>query len=104
MNILPENLKKHGVQLEELIVYKTRLTPKKLDARPDAILFFSPTAVRSFFSLNELFPETAVFAMGTTTARALKENTGIPVIVSPEADKAYVLDMAMEYAGSHPII
>jgi len=104
MNILPENLKQHDVLLEELIVYDTRLTPEKLDARPDAILFFSPTAVRSFFSLNELFPETTVFAMGTTTARALKENTVIPVIVSPEADKVYVLEMAMEYAGSHPII
>jgi uroporphyrinogen-III synthase len=104
MNILPENLKQNNVLLEELIVYETRLTPEKLDIRPDAILFFSPTAVRSFFSLNGLFPGTAVFAMGTTTARALKENTGIPVIVSPEADKAYVLGMAMEYAGSHPII
>ena len=104
MNILPENLKQHDVLLEELVVYETRLTPEKLDIRPDAILFFSPTAVRSFFSLNSLFPETAVFAMGTTTARALKENTVIPVIVSPEADKAYVLEMAMEYAGSHPII
>ncbi len=104
MNILPENLKQQGILLEELIVYDTRLTPKKLDARPDAILFFSPTAVRSFFSMNELFPGTTVFAMGTTTAKALKENTGIPVIISPEADKAFVLHMAMEYAGSHPII
>jgi uroporphyrinogen-III synthase len=104
MNILPENLKLNGIQLEELIVYETRLTPKKLDARPDAILFFSPTAVRSFFSMNELLPGTTVFAMGTTTAKALKENTTMPVIISPEADKAYVLHMAMEYAGSHPII
>jgi uroporphyrinogen-III synthase len=104
MNILPENLKQHNIQLEELIVYETRLTPKKLDTSPDAILFFSPTAVRSFFSMNELLPGTTVFAMGTTTANALKENTGIPVIVSREADKAYVLQMAMEYAGSHPII
>jgi uroporphyrinogen-III synthase len=104
MNILPENLNQQGIHLEELIVYDTRLTPKKLDHRPDAILFFSPTAVRSFFSMNELFPGTTVFAMGTTTAKALKENTGIPIIVSPEADKAFVLNMAMDYAGSHPII
>jgi uroporphyrinogen-III synthase len=67
-------------------------------------MFFSPTAVRSFFSMNELLPGTTVFAMGTTTAKALKENTTMPVIISPEADKAYVLHMAMEYAGSHPII
>ena len=42
--------------------------------------------------------------MGTTTAKALKEIHRMPVIVSPEADKAFVLNMAMDYAGSHPII
>ena len=31
MNILPENLKQQGINLEELIVYDTRLTPEKLD-------------------------------------------------------------------------
>jgi uroporphyrinogen-III synthase len=104
MDILPDNLQKYGVQLTELIVYETRLTPEKLEDKPDAILFFSPTAVRSFFSMNELSPETIVFAMGTTTANALKQQTNMPVIISPEADKAYVFNMALEYAGSHPII
>jgi uroporphyrinogen-III synthase len=104
MDILPDNLKKHGVSLTECIVYDTRLTPKQLDHQPDAILFFSPTAVSSFFSVNELSSETIVFAMGTTTAKALKQNTNNPVIISPEADKAFVFNMALEYAGSHPIL
>jgi uroporphyrinogen-III synthase len=104
MDILPDNLEKHGVNLSELIVYDTRLTPKQLEDQPDVILFFSPTAVRSFFSMNALSSETIVFAMGTTTAKALKQYSNNPVIISPEADKAFVFNMAIEYAGSHPII
>ena len=52
MDIIPDNLKKNGIDLEEVIVYDTRLTPVQITFEPDAILFFSPTAVRSFFSMN----------------------------------------------------
>jgi len=104
MNTLPEILNNQGIKLTELIVYDTLATPVKIQYLPDAILFFSPTAVKSFFSLNELSAETTVFAMGTTTNAALKQFTGNPVIVSPVADKAFVFNMAVEYAASHPIL
>ncbi len=103
MDILPNNLKDNGIKLTELIVYDTRLTPETVLEQPDAILFFSPTAVKSFFSMNQLSPDTTVFAMGNTTAVALKQFTNSPVIISPESDKAFVLNMAMKYAESHPI-
>jgi uroporphyrinogen-III synthase len=103
MDILPDNLRRNGIELTELIVYDTRLIPVLLEEKADAILFFSPTAVRSFFSMNELSPRTMVFAMGKTTAAELSQCTTNPVIVSPESDKAFVLNMALEYAGSHPI-
>ena len=76
----------------------------KLKEPPEIILFFSPTAVRSFFSMNEISSGTTVIAMGTTTAAAIKQNTEHPVIISPEADKTYVFNMALDYAASHPII
>jgi uroporphyrinogen-III synthase len=104
LDILPEILRNHGLDLEELIVYQTRLTPVHLSEKPDAVLFFSPTAVDSFFSMNGLSPGVAVFAMGKTTADALKKFTELPVLISPETDKAFVVAMAMEYAQSHPII
>jgi uroporphyrinogen-III synthase len=104
MDILPDNLKKHGISLIELIVYETKLTPVRIKDEPDAILFFSPTAVQSFFSINALAPETRVFVMGKTTAAALTNFTSNKMIISPESDKAYVFNMAAEYAASHPII
>lgn len=104
MDILPDQLNQHGVHLTELVVYDTKLTPVKITDHPDAILFFSPTAVKSFFTLNVLTRSTTIFAMGQTTAASLKRYTGLPVIVSPEADKIFVINMALEYAGTHPVI
>jgi len=104
LDILPDNLRSNGIDLNELVVYDTRLKPVKLQEPPEIILFFSPTAVRSFFSMNEISSGTTVIAMGTTTAAALKQYTEHPVIISPEADKTYVFKMALDYAASHPII
>ncbi len=104
MDILPDQLKKNGVRLSELVVYDTKLRPVFIENSPDAILFFSPTAVKSFFSMNQLLPSTTIFAMGQTTAASLKKYTDSPVIISHEADKTFVLNMALEYAGTHPVI
>jgi uroporphyrinogen-III synthase len=104
MNTLPDHLRKNNILLNEIVVYTTKLAPVQIVKHPDAILFFSPTAVKSFFSINELSPHTAIFAMGKTTADALKKFTRVPVIISPEADKLFVLNMAMEYACTHPVI
>jgi uroporphyrinogen-III synthase len=104
MNILPDSVRKYGILLKELIVYDTLLTPRPIDDAPDIVLFFSPTAVRSFFSINELSSETTVFAMGETTASELKKFTANKIIISPKSDKASVFNMAVEYAASHPII
>ncbi|HET7001443.1 MAG TPA: uroporphyrinogen-III synthase, partial [Puia sp.] len=72
LDILPDNLRSNGIDLKELVVYDTHLKPVKLKEPPEILLFFSPTAVRSFFSMNEISPDTTVIAMGTTTAEALK--------------------------------
>jgi len=103
MDILPDELKKNGIELTELIVYDTGLTPRQIADQPDAILFFSPTAVRSYFSINKLSAETAVFVIGKTTAAALNPFKTGPVFISPKPDKAFVFKMATEYAAAHPI-
>jgi uroporphyrinogen-III synthase len=103
MDILPENLRKEGLLLRELIVYSTLLSPVHLDIYPDAILFFSPSAVKSFFSVNDLPSETILFVPGKTTADTLSRFTTNKVIISSEPDKMVVLNLAVEYAVSHTI-
>lgn len=45
---LPDKLKSCGIKLDEMIVYKTIETPVKIKCDYSGILFFSPSAVKSF--------------------------------------------------------
>jgi len=63
-DILPDQLRAAGISLKELALYQTLLTPVRLTKTYDAVLFFSPTAVTSFFSLNTPSSKTILFALG----------------------------------------
>jgi uroporphyrinogen-III synthase len=69
-NILPDLLNKNNIDLNEVVVYETTLIPKKITQNRDAILFYSPSAVESYFLQNQITNETC-FCIGTTTAKAL---------------------------------
>lgn len=86
---LPGKLIQHGIELEELVVYETIETPTTVSDNYDGILFFSPSAVRSFFSKNKINNETALFAIGNTTMNEIKLFSNQPVITPdiPSAEK-----------------
>ena len=71
---LSKMLKKEDVHLEEIEVYETKLSPNKIERKFDGILFFSPSAVKSFCSENALF-DTIAFCIGETTAAEVKKHT-----------------------------
>jgi uroporphyrinogen-III synthase len=64
---LPNRLKKNGVDVQEIIAYKTQLVPVKINQPYAGVLFFSPSAVDSFLSLNDAAASLA-FCLGKTTA------------------------------------
>ncbi|APG60862.1 uroporphyrinogen-III synthase [Christiangramia salexigens] len=63
---LPDILEKKGISLMEVEVYRTRLNSKKIEGKFDGIMFFSPSAVKSYVLENAL--ETTAFCIGETTA------------------------------------
>ena len=80
---LPGKLKEAGVELEEITVYETRETPQKISRKNyDGILFFSPSAVKSFFSMNKLTDQIQVFTVGKTTANEVLKYSDRDLIVS----------------------
>lgn len=81
---LPGKLRQHGITVQEVIVYHTISTPHKIDKAYDGILFFSPSAVQSFFYANAVPPETILFAIGQTTADAIRSFTNNTIV---EADR-----------------
>ncbi|MEO8853263.1 MAG: uroporphyrinogen-III synthase [Ginsengibacter sp.] len=88
-DLLPEKLKKNGIHVEELIVYKTIEKQQHVLKNYDGILFFSPSAVRSFFSNNKIEPETVLFTIGKTTAEEVKRFSNNKTVISeiPETEK-----------------
>ncbi len=76
---LPSILKKNGIAFNEIKVYETNITSKKVTNTLDGILFFSPSAVESYFKLNTI-KEEMCFCIGETTAEAL-ENKKIKNII-----------------------
>ncbi len=79
---LPVILKENNIQIEEIVVYKTIETPHVISKKYNGILFFSPSAVQSFFLKNSITGNTKLFAIGSTTANALKPFTQQHVIIA----------------------
>jgi uroporphyrinogen-III synthase len=96
-NELPGKLKNNGIAVEEVIVYKTFKTPQALTKQYDGILFFSPSAVQSFFLKNSLTGTTRVFAIGATTADTAQPFTQLPVIISDKPGAENLVNLAIEY-------
>lgn len=94
---LPVKLRSNGIEVEELIVYNTIEIPKALAKQYDGILFFSPSAVRSFFSKNQISGNTHIFAIGTTTANAVKAFTQQLVVIAESPGKGNLVSLAITY-------
>lgn len=88
---LPAILKEAGITVHEMIVYETAETPTVAADDFDGILFFSPSAVESFFSLNKLNKDTVCFAIGKTTADSIADFTDNKIITSNSASQEMML-------------
>ena len=96
---LPEILRQNDVEVNEITVYQTLAVPHKISKAYHGILFFSPSAVESFFSNNTLAERTILFAIGNTTATAIKKFTNQTIIISDAPGKENLVRKMMEYFG-----
>ncbi len=97
MDTLPQKLQSAGIDVEEIKVYETIETPTKLTKNYTGILFFSPSGVNSYFSINTILPETLLFAIGNTTAKAIEKRTTNKVIVCKTASKMDLINEAIKF-------
>jgi uroporphyrinogen-III synthase len=97
LDTLPDTLTKEGVLVNELVVYKNKETATDILHHYDGILFYSPSAVHSFFGCNAVDPTTVLFAIGDTTAASIYNYTSENVVASRVAGKVELLMKAIEY-------
>lgn len=94
-NELPQLLKEHKIDLEEMVVYETIVTPQEVTQTYAAILFFSPSAVDSFFSVNKVSQNTILFAIGNTTAKAISNYSHNKVVKADTSEKDNLIKKAV---------
>lgn len=94
---LPSLLRQAGFGLQELVVYETMATPRKVQPSYEGILFFSPSAVESFFSANTIMASITLFAIGRTTAAAIREFCPNPIVVSGQPDATILIGQVIDH-------
>jgi uroporphyrinogen-III synthase len=95
---LPNKLKAEGREVEEIVVYETVETPQKMSRKNyDGILFFSPSAVKSYFSLNKLNDELQVFAVGKTTADSILKHGEREIIIAEIPGQEIMIDQVIAH-------
>jgi uroporphyrinogen-III synthase len=110
---LPESLRRMGAAVTEVVAYRTFNEPEPgkgsgfLLARPQAILFFSPSAVRAFLeqeqgaellrSISEFFQRIPIVAIGPVTGAALREAGVVNILQSADATVPAVIDTLEEF-------
>ncbi|MBA4140926.1 MAG: uroporphyrinogen-III synthase [Segetibacter sp.] len=94
---LPKLLQNENIKVSEVVVYETIETPLKIDNKYNGILFFSPSAARSFFSINKIDADTVLFAIGTTTAVELRKLSNNKILVGEHPNKEQLAEKAIEY-------
>ncbi len=94
---LPSILESNGLELTEIMVYHTIAVPRKINRSYNGILFFSPSAADSFFSVNKVNGPTILFAIGATTAQTIKKYTSNKIIVSDEPAKEQLVEMMVDF-------
>lgn len=95
-DILPNTLKENEIIFNEIEVYETSLTSKKITTKNDGILFFSPSAVESYLKLNKIKDETC-FCIGESTSEALENKNITNIIIAERPTVEDVINDVIEH-------
>jgi uroporphyrinogen-III synthase len=94
---LPQLLHQQQISLKEVTVYNTELTPHTCTRNYDGVVFFSPSAADSFFSVNSISPATALFSIGSTTARSIEQYVPNKVITTDHPGKQQLIELVIRH-------
>jgi uroporphyrinogen-III synthase len=98
---LPQKLAENKIEVNEVEVYKTFQINEKINKKYNGILFFSPSAVESFFATNKVSPQTTLFAIGNTTASTIKKYTKNKIVLSDKHGKEDLMEKAIAYYSNY---
>jgi uroporphyrinogen-III synthase len=96
-DVLPALLSENNIALHAIEVYETKIYQHTISGSFDGITFFSPSAVEGFFAGNSIPAATVLFAIGQTTADAIKTFSGNQIIVSNTTGKKELIEAVIAF-------
>ena len=97
--LLAKKMTAWKANFKEIVVYNTTPNVKKINAAPDAILFYSPSGVESHTNINTI-GNSSCFCIGETTAKALPEQPKELVVLENPSIKTLVAK-AIQHVKKH---
>jgi uroporphyrinogen-III synthase len=97
LNELPETLLANHIPVKEIAVYTTIETPQPIEKNYSGILFFSPSAVHSFFSVNTINTNVILFSIGKTTTATIRSYCTNTVETSEWPGKQQMIERVIAY-------
>ena len=94
---LPETLRYNSITVNELVVYTTVQLPVFIEKDYDAFIFFSPSAVHSFFSMNTVPINAIMFSIGKTTTATIQTYCTNKVVTSEWPGKDQMIENIISY-------
>jgi uroporphyrinogen-III synthase len=94
---LPDTLGDHDVEVEEIVVYETKLSPEEIGQHFDGIAFFSPSAAESFFSVNVVDDKAIFFSIGPTTTKHLKKFSDNKIVTCEKASEEVMVETILSH-------
>jgi uroporphyrinogen-III synthase len=96
---MTDRLRDDGIEVVELEVYETIINPVQMPNKSvSGVLFYSPSAVEGFArgtGFDDELPP--LFAIGPTTAQALKERTDQHIEIAKQPDTEVLLQTTADY-------
>ncbi len=94
---LPETLRHNHIEVKELVVYTTIQLPVFIEKNYTGIIFFSPSAVHSFFSMNTIATNVVLFSIGKTTTATIQTYCSNKIITSEWPGKEQMIENVINY-------
>lgn len=95
-DVLPNALQKNNISFEEYTVYQNLANSIEIQAKTDALLFFSPSGIHSYLQQNTIENQTC-FCIGTTTAATLNGITNNIVIANKQTVENVIVSVIKYY-------
>ncbi|MBS7321781.1 MAG: uroporphyrinogen-III synthase [Myroides sp.] len=95
-NVLPDAMNRASIAFDEYLVYQNEESSVKIEAKTNALLFFSPSGIHSYLKQNTIDNQMC-FCIGTTTADALQGVTKNIVIANQQTVENVIIQCISYY-------